>query len=252
MALDVVTRRLEPSPSGDTSLVEFLTLAQQCAPDVHPATMAALVRTESGFNPYAIGVVAGRLERQPTTLDEAVATAEKLQRDGFNASFGLGQVNLHNLARFSLDVRSVFDPCQNLRASAAILAEAYARARRTEPNEQKALRSALSMYYSGNPVTGVSHGYVARVVGNAGVKDTATPAGPAAPIAVIRNASGVAPSRVASVGGSTAGRPREPAASTSASGNGTAPVRTAATSDAASARGKGGATSEAFRPKPMW
>lgn len=231
-------------------MVDFIALAQQCAPDVHPATMEALVRTESGFNPYAIGVVAGRLERQPASLDEAVATAERLQRDGFNASFGLGQVNLHNLARFSLDVRSVFDPCQNLRASAAILAEAYARARRSEPNEQKALRSALSMYYSGNPVTGVSHGYVAKVVGNAGVKDTAPPAGPAAPIAVIRNSSGVAPSRVVSAGGSTVGRPREPAASASAIG--TAPVRTAATSDAASAGGKGGGPSEAFRPKPMW
>ena len=98
--------------------------------------------------------MSGRLDRQPVTLDEAVATADRLQREGFNASFGLGQVNLHNLARFGLDLRSVFDPCQNLRASAAILSEAYARARQSEPNEQKALRSALSMYYSGNPVTG--------------------------------------------------------------------------------------------------
>jgi type IV secretion system protein VirB1 len=232
-------------------LVDFIALAQQCAPDVHPATLTALVRTESGFNPYAIGVVAGRLERQPTSLDEAVATAETLRRDGWNASFGLGQVNLRNLARFSLDLRSVFDPCQNLRASAAILSEAYARARRTEPNEQKALRAALSMYYSGNAVTGVQHGYVAKVVGNAGVKDAADPARAAGPIAVIRNGDSVAPRAAASV------RPHGPSSRPEtgpASDRGPASMlaSTAGIAPAAGPRAKGDAPSPAVKPRPMW
>ncbi|MDB5816861.1 MAG: transglycosylase domain protein [Rhizobacter sp.] len=248
-------------------MVEFLALAQQCAPDVHPATLSALVRTESGFNPYAIGVVGGRLERQPTTLDEAVATAEQLQRNGWNASFGLGQVNLRNLARFRLDTRSVFNPCENLRASAAILSEAYARARQTEPNEQKALRSALSMYYSGNPVTGVQHGYVAKVVGNAGVHDGASPTGNGAAISVIRNTSagaGVAASRIAPSDGR--GR-REDTASASASASASA-AATAAAAVAAEVAGKAAmevvasapssARANATKPrasfaqKPMW
>ena len=232
-------------------MVDFIALAQQCAPDVHPATLVALVRTESGFNPYAIGVVAGRLERQPTTLDEAVATAEQLQRDGWNASFGLGQVNLRNLARFSLDLRSVFDPCQNLRASAAILSEAYARARRTEPNEQKALRAALSMYYSGNAVTGVQHGYVAKVVANAGVKDAALPARAAAPIAVVRAADVVASRAASSV------RPHGPASRPEtgpASDRGSPSVlaSTSGIASAAGARAKDDAPLPAFKPRPMW
>ncbi|EGC99197.1 lytic transglycosylase catalytic, partial [Burkholderia sp. TJI49] len=43
----------------------FAQLARACAPNVDPETLAALVRTESGFNPYAIGVVGGHLTRQP-------------------------------------------------------------------------------------------------------------------------------------------------------------------------------------------
>ncbi|MGP5829257.1 transglycosylase SLT domain-containing protein [Pseudomonas aeruginosa] len=46
-------------------MLDFMVLAQQCAPTVAPQTMAAVVQVESSFNPYAIGVVGGRLQRQP-------------------------------------------------------------------------------------------------------------------------------------------------------------------------------------------
>ncbi|EPT7341098.1 hypothetical protein ACVR8P_005750 [Pseudomonas aeruginosa] len=42
-------------------MLDFMVLAQQCAPTVAPQTMAAVVQVESSFNPYAIGVVGGRL-----------------------------------------------------------------------------------------------------------------------------------------------------------------------------------------------
>ena len=48
--------------------VDFNALAQECAPQTAPATLAAIVRTESGFNPYAIGVVGGRLDCPMTYL----------------------------------------------------------------------------------------------------------------------------------------------------------------------------------------
>ncbi|WP_159069240.1 transglycosylase SLT domain-containing protein, partial [Burkholderia metallica] len=60
----------------------FAQLARACAPNVDPDTLAALVRTESGFNPYAIGVVGGHLTRQPASLDEARATARELAARG--------------------------------------------------------------------------------------------------------------------------------------------------------------------------
>jgi len=41
----------------------FAALVASCAPAVHPATAAAIVADESGFNPYAIGVVGGPASR---------------------------------------------------------------------------------------------------------------------------------------------------------------------------------------------
>lgn len=130
--------------------VDFSTVAQECAPAVHPVTMQAIVHTESGFNPYAIGVVGGRLVRQPRDLNEAVATAKALEAGGWNYSMGLAQVNRANLVRYGLDTSSVFDPCANLRAGAAILSDCYSRASSRNGAGQAALLAAVSCYYSGN------------------------------------------------------------------------------------------------------
>lgn len=47
--------------------MDFNALAMECAPMVSPKTLAAIVKTESNFNPLAINVNKGyRLERQPT------------------------------------------------------------------------------------------------------------------------------------------------------------------------------------------
>jgi len=109
---------------------DFITLSQQCAPLVSSVTMAAIVRTESGFNPYAIGVVRGRLARQPASLAEAVATAHALAAGGWNFSVGLAQVNRANWPRYGLSEQSAFDPCRNLAAGAAILQGCFELARR--------------------------------------------------------------------------------------------------------------------------
>ena len=61
--------------------------------------MHHVVRVESSGNPYAIGVVGGRLQRQPKNLAEAVATAKMLEQKGFNFSLGLAQVNRYNLKK---------------------------------------------------------------------------------------------------------------------------------------------------------
>ncbi len=59
--------------------------------------MHHVVRVESSYNPYAIGVVGGRLVRQPDSLPEALATVRMLEARGFNFSLGLAQVNRYNL-----------------------------------------------------------------------------------------------------------------------------------------------------------
>lgn len=130
--------------------IAFNELARTCASSVHVNTMQALVRTESNFNPLAIAVV-GEVIEQPSSLLEAVSTAKELEAKGKNISLGLGQINIHNLSAYGLDLESVFDPCKNLNASSAILTECYNRA---TGDEQQALQYALSCYYSGNFKTG--------------------------------------------------------------------------------------------------
>lgn len=130
-----------------------------CAELAVPAdVMQHVVRVESSFNPYAIGVVGGRLARQPRNLPEAVSTARMLEREGYNFSLGLAQVNRRNLASQGLDsYERAFDVCPNLRAGARILADCHRRAGQD-------WGKALSCYYSGNFVTGFRHGYVHKVL----------------------------------------------------------------------------------------
>ncbi len=141
--------------------LEALLLA--CAPLIAPDTAQAMISVESRGNPFAIGVVAGSLVRQPRSLREAVVTAQALEAGGWNYSVGLVQINRTNFARYGLTVETAFEPCGNLRAMQAILGDCFGRASgRAEP--QIALRRAFSCYYSGNFQTGFQHGYVQKVV----------------------------------------------------------------------------------------
>lgn len=149
--------------------MDFAALAQECAPWVAHETMAAIVRTESSFKPLAIGINGGaKLTRQPENKAEAVATAKWLIANGYNIDMGLGQVNSANLPKLGLSVENMFDPCQNIAASATILHGNYARAKSQTQNDQAALHAALSAYNTGSFTRGFSNGYVQRVVSNAG------------------------------------------------------------------------------------
>jgi len=129
-----------------------------CGPLAVPnEVMEHVVRVESSFNPFAIGVVGGRLQRQPQSIAEAEATARALESDGRNYSVGLAQVNRINFKRFDLDEpRKAFDVCRNLRAGASILAECFERS-------DGEWGPAFSCYYSGNETTGYEHGYVQKI-----------------------------------------------------------------------------------------
>lgn len=119
--------------------------------------MHHVVRVESSYNRYAIGVVGGRLVRQPKNLPEALATVRMLEGRGFNFSIGLAQVNRYNLDKYGLgSYEEAFEPCANLRAGSKILAECYHRAGRD-------WGKSFSCYYSGNFSTGFRHGYVQKI-----------------------------------------------------------------------------------------
>lgn len=144
-------------------MVGLEAMVMQCAPLVEPSTTHALIHVESGGNPFAIGVVGGRLERQPRNKAEALATVASLEAGGMNYSVGLGQINQANFKRLGLTAETAFEPCKNLQALQAILGECFDRASQRD-DEQSALRKAFSCYYSGNFQTGFHHGYVDKVI----------------------------------------------------------------------------------------
>jgi type IV secretion system protein VirB1 len=133
--------------------------------------MEHIAQVESSANPLAIGVVGGRLEHQPRSLAEAVATARMLESKGYDYSLGIAQINRRNLVRYGLDTfAKAFDGCANLVAGARILAGCHARSGGD-------WGKAFSCYYSGDFTTGYRDGYVQRVYAaiNAVSSDTAEP-----------------------------------------------------------------------------
>ena len=118
----ISTSLLHTNALAQDKQITFNQLAQQCARSVHYDTLQAIARVESGFNPYAIGVVKGSLKHQPRTHAEAVATAKALHAQGKN---------------FSNDIN----------AGAQILQDCFNRA---GGDGQNTLHKAFSCYYSGN------------------------------------------------------------------------------------------------------
>ena len=158
------------------SAAAILGLAAQCAPDVAPETIAAIVQTESQGYELAINVNGlGRKVAQPTTLAQAIQVSRAYVAKGYSVDLGLGQINSRNMKALGLTWQTVFDPCTNIAAAGAVLAGNYRQVSRGL-HPQRALRIALSMYNTGSQSRGFANGYVGRVVGNAGVADVAQPA----------------------------------------------------------------------------
>jgi type IV secretion system protein VirB1 len=139
-------------------------LADSCARSVAFETLAAVMRTESGFDPLAIGVNGPGGPIFPETRAAAIAIATDLiVRQHRSVDLGLMQVNSGNLPALGLSIAEAFDPCRNIAAGARLLRDGYATAHRTEAEPQQALRVAFSRYNTGSPEHGFANGYVTRV-----------------------------------------------------------------------------------------
>lgn len=162
----------------------LLTLASACAPAVAPTTLLAVAQVESGFDPLAIGVNGPGARRVlAKTPAEAIRTAQALIAAGRNVDLGLGQINMRNLAPLGLSVAAAFDPCRNLAASARVLQAGYLSAAPAPGAEEQGLRTALSLYNTGDPVRGLRNGYVAKVSAAAEHLIPVLTGGGAAPVA---------------------------------------------------------------------
>lgn len=152
----------------------MIELIAMCAPDVAPQTVQEIIRVESSGNPLALNV--NRLPGQKKApTPPRVATAEQAARvaleyidAGHTVDMGLMQVNSANLSWLGIELNelpTIFNPCANISAGAAILSDSYERAAREFGTGQAALQAALSAYNTGNFSNGFSNGYVARFYG---------------------------------------------------------------------------------------
>ena len=155
------------------SAATLFALASQCAPTVAPETVLAIIQTESSSEPFALNVNGGRQPVRQSNAADAAATARRYVAAGYSVDLGLGQINSRNMGWLGLTWETVFDPCTNVAALGRVLTTNYNSARAGR-DPQSALRVALSMYNTGSQTRGFQNGYVAKVVGNAGIADTAT------------------------------------------------------------------------------
>lgn len=176
-------RKLNPICAASLTFAPLLAIAaSDCNPYIRTPLDQQLVKIESDANPFAIGVVGGRLIRQPRNLNEAVATALALDAQGFNFSVGCRQINKQNFRRYGLTIYSAFDPKINSETGARLHKECLGRAVKKFGLGIQAERAALSCYYSGNFTMGQKKegnktSYVDKVLGYAksGEQNTATP-----------------------------------------------------------------------------
>lgn len=168
--LTIALATIPSSPAKAASMPSVAALAQQCAPNVSPLTMASVVARESAARRLAINVNGNyRLPRQPTNKDEAAATVDWLEAHDFNFDVGIAQINSGNFSHLGVSARELLDPCTNLKAAAVVLSDCYARAIKAGGEGQKALLHALSCYNTGSQTRGFTNGYVSQVVAQARV-----------------------------------------------------------------------------------
>ena len=121
-----------------------------CAPQVHPDTITAIVRVESGGNPLAIHDNTTRRSVQPLNVAGAVRSLEALLAKGHSVDVGLMQVNSRNFARTGLTPETAFDACANVRAGGLILTQAWYQSTGHHYSGRVALWHAVQVYNSGN------------------------------------------------------------------------------------------------------
>jgi type IV secretion system protein VirB1 len=148
------------------------TLIQSCAPDVGYSTMRAIVKVESGGNPWVINSNTLKRQFRYDTRQEAELAASQMVQAGHYIDMGLGQINSKNLDSLGLRVGQVFEPCVNLKAAATILKSAFSAAwsKHSALGAPTVLRHALSCYNTGDDYRGLRNGYVAKVEAAAGLR----------------------------------------------------------------------------------
>ena len=148
----------------------MLNLLLQCAPAIHPVTMAAIVQHESGGDRLAIHDNTSGQSYHPDTTEQAIALAKRLISEQHSIDVGLAQINDKNFGWLGLSLTKAFDPCANLHASQKVLIKAWTAGHHN-------LQAALSVYNTGTPASPRGEAYASSVYRAAGVIVPAIPGG---------------------------------------------------------------------------
>lgn len=128
----------------------MLAIPTQCAPQVAPETIVAIVRVESRGDPLAVHDNTTGRSYRPANTGQAQALLEALLRARHSVDAGLMQIDSSNFFRLHVTPRTVFIPCVNVAAGGAILQAAWTQAARAGMAGQAALWAAVQAYNSGN------------------------------------------------------------------------------------------------------
>jgi type IV secretion system protein VirB1 len=155
-----------PALAAPISSADFDALAAKCAASVPVATLAAVARTESGADPWALHDNSTGASIRPGSLADAQIDAGQLVGRGDSVDIGLMQINSANLPALGISATAALDPCVSLAGGAAVLQAAYGGGD-TDAQQQVALLLALSRYNTGTPFKGIMNGYARAVEQNA-------------------------------------------------------------------------------------
>jgi len=146
--------------------MDFLILAQQCAPGIEQSLVTRLMRQESSFNPYAIGMDGKDVfTPQPSSYEQAVEAAEKLIKEGQKFSVGIAQIHISNVRSFGLTWRQAFHACTNLSYGQQIFLDFHKKALAAGFQGDGAVYAALRGYNSGSIHAAVSNRYASSIMG---------------------------------------------------------------------------------------
>lgn len=123
----------------------------ECGSPVHPEIVNAIIKTESGKNPFVIANVTDSESYVLESKEEAIEKANELAADGKKYSAGLMQIDSDNFPTYKITNDKIFDYCQNIKIGADIFKKCYALSKKdNEISNDHHLDKALSCYYSGN------------------------------------------------------------------------------------------------------
>lgn len=137
--------------------VSLMTLAQVCGPNVHPTTTMAIIKVESGGNPYAINDNTSGHSYSFTNKDDAVYKSYELLTLGHSIDMGLMQINSVHLKGMKIRYYDLFEPCYNVQIGTKILSDFYVKYSEPGLNKEQRLYRALSAYNTGSPWKGTRY-----------------------------------------------------------------------------------------------